>query len=449
MEFNSIEFIFLFLPAFLLVYYLVPIKGRNWLLAFGGLVFYAIGVYSRLWCLILLLGLTILTWLAGIWMEQVKNRAAFLSFCLVVLFGCLLGFKYAGLFGTGIALPLGASFYIFQMSAYLTDVYRHKSQAERSIIRYGAGVLLFPKLLSGPLMEPKRLQLQLERRQCSISSLDDGIRDFIMGLSMKVLLADRIGGLWGQAKAIGFESLSTPMAWLALLAYSLQLYFDFCGYSWMAIGLGRMLGFRLPLNFDHPYVARSTSEFWRRWHITLGRWFREYVYIPLGGSRNGTIRWFISSLTVWIATGIWHGSSLNFIVWGMFQFLLIVLERFWLGKFLEKHRIISHVYMILVILFGWLIFAVQDVSQIGLYVSRLVPLFGTGTAVNSRDVLIHGSQYAPFLLLGILFATPLPQMLWKPVQNRWLGTVFCFLLFWISVFYLAVATNDPFMYFSF
>lgn len=449
MEFNSIRFIFQFLPVFLLVYYLMPEKTRNWVLVLGSIGFYAVGVWNRPWCLLLLLGLTFLSWLAGIAMERVCWRKSFLSLCLVILFGCLLSFKYAGHFGTGIALPLGVSFFTFQMAAGLVDIFRGVTRAEPNIIRYSAGILLFPKLLSGPLMEPERLRLQVKHRRCGICSVDDGLRDFILGLSMKTLLADRIGGLWGQAKAIGFESLSTPMAWMCVLAYSLQLYFDFCGYSRMAVGIGKMLGFRLPQNFDHPYISRSASEFWRRWHITLGHWFRDYVYIPLGGSRHGTACWIFSSLMVWLLTGIWHGSSLNFIVWGMFQFLLILLERFWLGSFLEKHKIISHVYMIFVILFSWLIFAVPDLQEIGIYISRLVPLFGIGTAVNPRDFLIHGEKYIVFLLLGILFATPLPQRLWKPVRNRWLGTVICFLLFWVSVFYLAVATNDPFLYFNF
>ncbi|MGM9640741.1 MAG: MBOAT family O-acyltransferase [Faecousia sp.] len=449
MEFNSINFIFFFLPAFLLVYYLVPAGSRNPVLTLGSLVFYAIGVRDRIWCLALLLGLIFLSWLAGLWMEHVSRRGLFLAGCLTVLFGGLLGFKYSGLFGQGIALPLGISFFTFQMAAYLIDLYRCKTQPELSLLRYSAGILLFPKLLSGPLMEPERLRLQLAHRRFGICAVDDGLRDFILGLSMKTLLADRLGGLWSQATTIGFESLSAPMAWMALLAFSLQLYFDFCGYSRMAIGLGKMLGFRLPQNFDYPYVAASMADFWRRWHITLGAWFREYLYIPLGGSRNGTARWFISSLVVWLATGIWHGSTSNFIVWGMFQFLLILLERFWMGDFLKKHRVFSHVYMILAIMLSWLLFAVRDLDQILLYLSRLVPLFGTGTAVNPRDFMIYGSQYLPYLLAGIVFSTPLLHKPWKRVRNRWLGTVICFLLFWVSVFCLSVSVNDPFLYFSF
>lgn len=449
MEFNSINFIFFFLPAFLLVYYLVPAGSRNPVLTLGSLVFYAIGVRDRIWCLALLLGLIFLSWLAGLRMERTERRGLFLAGCLTVLFGSLLGFKYSGLFGQGIALPLGMSFFTFQMSAYLMDLYRCKTQPERSLLRYSAGILLFPKLLSGPLMEPERVRLQLTHRRCGICAVDDGLRDFILGLSMKTLLADRLGGLWNQATTIGFESLSAPMAWMALLAFSLQLYFDFCGYSRMAIGLGKMLGFRLPQNFEYPYIATSMADFWRRWHITLGAWFREYLYIPLGGSRNGTARWLLSSLAVWLATGIWHGSSLNFIVWGMFQFLLILLERFWMGDFLKKHRVFSHVYMILAIMLSWLLFAVRDLDQILLYLSRLVPLFGTGTAVNPRDFLIYGSQYLPYLLAGIVFSTPLLHKLWRKVRNRWPGTVLCFLLFWVSVFCLSVSVNDPFLYFSF
>ena len=284
MGFNTLPFIFIFLPVFLAVYYLMPERLRNGVLTLGSLVFYLLGTWKRPWCLALLLGLMALTWLSG---RKLAGSKPLLVGNLLVLGLCLFGFKYAGLLGSGIALPLGLSFYSFQMAAYVIDVYRGRMEPEECPVSYAAEILMFPKLLSGPLMDPADLKEQMYRRTCTLRKLDAGLRDFIIGLSMKVLLANQIGGLWRQVKTIGFESVSTPMAWLGLVAYSLQLYLDFCGYSWMAIGVGELLGFRLPRNFEHPYAARSMRDFWRRWHISLSSWFRDYVYIPLGGSKKG------------------------------------------------------------------------------------------------------------------------------------------------------------------
>ena len=331
MGFNTLPFIFIFLPVFLAVYYLMPERLRNGVLALGSLVFYLLGTWQRPWCLALLLGLMALTWLSG---RKLAGSKPLLVGNLLVLGLCLFGFKYAGLLGSGIALPLGLSFYSFQMAAYVIDVYRGRMEPEECPVSYAAEILMFPKLLSGPLMDPAELKAQMYRRTCTLRELDAGLRDFIIGLSMKVLLANQIGGLWRQVKTIGFESVSTPMAWLGLVAYSLQLYLDFCGYSWMAIGVGEMLGFRLPRNFKQPYPARSLQDFWRRWHISLSSWFRDYVYIPLGGSKKGEGRTYLNLLVVWLFTGLWHGSTLNFLLWGLFLFALISLERLGWGKVL-------------------------------------------------------------------------------------------------------------------
>ena len=274
------------------------------------------------------------------------------------------------------------------------------------------------------------------------------LRDFIIGLSMKVLLANQIGGLWRQVKTIGFESVSTPMAWLGLVAYSLQLYLDFCGYSWMAIGVGEMLGFRLPRNFEHPYAARSMRDFWRRWHISLSSWFRDYVYIPLGGSKKGEGRTYLNLLVVWLFTGLWHGSTLNFLLWGLFLFALISLERLGWGKVLRRSQVISRLYMILVIPLSWMLFAIPSLKDIGSYIGRLFAFSG-GTAVHARDFLVYGRQYAVVLVIGLLVSTPLPEKLWRRIRTSPLGTVLLLVLFWVCVYCMAVATNDPFMYFSF
>ena len=335
MGFNTLPFVFVFLPLFLAAFYLVPARWRAGLLCLGSLVFYVIGVWQRPWCLAPLLGLAVLVYLLGLRMRPRESRGL-LVLGLAALFGCLFFFKYAGLLGLGVTLPLAISFYSFQLAAYLIDVYRGRAPAERKPLLFFTGVLLFPKLLSGPLMDPLSLHEQLsDPPRPGLEDFDSGLRDFILGLSMKVLLANQIGGLWRQVGNIGYESVSTPLAWMGIAAYSLQLYLDFCGYSWMALGLGRMLGFRLPRNFEHPYAARSMQDFWRRWHISLSSWFRDYVYIPLGGSREGTARTYLNLLAVWVLTGLWHGSTLNFLLWGLLLFALIALERAGWGRVLE------------------------------------------------------------------------------------------------------------------
>ena len=349
MGFNSLEFIFLFLPGFLGCYYLFPPSRRNMVLALGSMVFYVIGTWRHPWWIVLLAAEVMLTWATGLILPRFQAKKRLLSAGLVLLFGILLLFKYLGLLGVGVALPLGISFYTFQMAAYLIDVTRGQVEPVRRPWDYLAGILMFPKLLSGPLMPAGELRSQLVRRRYSLEGFDRGLREFIVGLSMKVLLADRVGGLWSQVQTIGFESISTPMAWLGLAGYCFQLYFDFWGYSRMAVGLGHMLGFSLPRNFDHPYAARTMTDFWRRWHITLGAWFRDYVYIPMGGSRQGMPRTILNLLVVWLLTGIWHGSTWNFLLWGLLIFLLIALEKLGLGPFLERHRRVARVYMLLAI----------------------------------------------------------------------------------------------------
>ena len=405
MGFNTLPFIFIFLPVFLAVYYLMPERLRNGVLTLGSLVFYLLGTWKRPWCLALLLGLMALTWLSG---RKLAGSKPLLVGNLLVLGLCLFGFKYAGLLGSGIALPLGLSFYSFQMAAYVIDVYRGRMEPEECPVSYAAEILMFPKLLSGPLMDPAELKAQMYRRTCTLRELDAGLRDFIIGLSMKVLLANQIGGLWRQVKTIGFESVSTPMAWLGLVAYSLQLYLDFCGYSWMAIGVGELLGFRLPRNFEHPYAARSMRDFWRRWHISLSSWFRDYVYIPLGGSREGKARTYLNLLAVWVLTGLWHGASRNFVLWGLYFFVLLVIERF-TRKYLEKiPGVLRWAATFLLLVVGWNIFYFTDGTR--LLESFRVMLGAAGTGFADEQLRISFINNLPLLILCILGSTPLPQI---------------------------------------
>lgn len=450
MVFSSLDFLFIFLPLFLSIYYIVSTPYRNWALLAGSLAFYSYGAISRPWVIVLFLGFNTMIYFVGRLLEQpIHARTSVLSGCLAIIFCCLLGFKYAGLFSGGtILLPLGISFYSFQMAGYLIDIYRKKIKAEHSFWKLFTGMAMFPKLISGPITPYGSLSRQLDQRTYSWQRFDYGLRDFVLGLGMKTLLADQIGGLWHQIQTIGFESISTPLAWLGLAGFSLQLYFDFYGYSLMAIGLGRMLGFRLPKNFVLPYTSRSMTEFWRCWHITLGRWFLEYVYIPLGGNRKGKTKELRNLLIVWLLTGVWHGATPNFILWGLYIFCFIAIEKLWLGKYLEQGYIWPHIYLLFTIMLSWMLFAIPDMSQIGYYISHLFPLFGT-IEVPPADFFRLAKQYGLFVVIGITVSTALFMRWWDKIRQTRLGTIILFLIFWLSVYYLSAGLNDPFLYFSF
>ena len=443
MSFNSQQFVFLFLPAMLAVYYVTPPRARGVTLLVGSIFFYYWGVRDHLWMLWLLLGLLAWTYAAGVVMVYRRRWArSILIVSWTVLFGLLLFFKYMGLFtDSPLPLPLGMSFYSFTMAAYLADVARRKGPADWNPLRFANGVLLFPKMVSGPITP----LTDVRRANCRVSNFDLGLREFLWGLGLKLLLADQIGGLWRQLGNIGYESVSAPLAWLGLVAFSLQLYFDFYGYSKMAVGVGHMLGYNLPENFDHPYAARTMTDFWRRWHITLGAWFRDYIYIPLGGSRCGEGQHIRNLLVVWLCTGLWHGSTVNYLLWGLSLFGLVVLEKRWIGNFLRRHGIISHIYMIFACLLTWMLFAIMDLSQLGVFAARLVSDFSWSAPDFQRNL----SQYGIYLVAGILLATPYPERIWKRLQRTVFGTVVLAVIFWAAAYAMAAGQNDPFLYFSF
>ncbi len=466
MAFSSFDFIFVFLPVFLILYYLVPASRRSLVLLAGSAVFYAYGTVKAPFSMVLLGGLTVLTYYAARGLVRVKKKTGetvrstfLLCVMLVLMFGLLLFYKYSGLLphGVSLALPLGISFYVFSISGYLVDVYRGKMEAERSFVRYAACVLMFPKLLSGPIAPLREVNMDMREADTTetlirLSNVDDGLRTFLFGLGLKVLIADRLSGLWNEVGGIGYESLSVPMAWLGVLAFSLRLYFDFWGYSLMAMGVGEMLGYDLPENFKHPYAARTMTDFWRRWHVTLGAWFKEYIYIPLGGSRCAKWRMFFNMGVVWLATGIWHGATANFLLWAGFLFLLICLEKLLYGKFLESEgkaaQVISHVYMIPVILFSWLLFAVTDLDLLRDYAVRLFSFGERG--VNPMDWLGALTDYGVYLAAGIAFSVPaVPRFFEKKVKHTWVGTVLLLLVFVFAMYSAAMGQNDPFMYFGF
>lgn len=441
MQFNSIEFIFCFLPLFLAAYFIFPEKNRHTVLLVGSLVFYAFACSGNYWSLAILIICTMLCYLAGISLQK-HNSCRLLAVYLTLLTSLLAFFK---LYDGGKHLSAGMSFYLFQLAAYLIDVYRKKLEPCRDIVHFGSQITMFPKLLSGPLMAPALLH-QDRPDKAEAGRIREGIQLLILGLGLKVILANRLGGLWAQPAVVGYENISTPAAWLTLTAYTMQLYFDFYGYSLMAIGIGKMIGYDLPKNFDDPYVSKTVSEFYRRWHMTLGLWFREYVYIPLGGNRRGPLRTILNLAVVWFFTGIWHGVGGNYLLWAGFLFLLIVNERLWLGKWLKKSQVLCHAYLIFVILLSWVPFAIGDWNQMLVFLGRL---FGVGTAVDPSDYLVWGKDYFGLIAAGVILATPMPAKVWKRIRCSTAADAALVALLWVVVYYISTAAQDPFLYFRY
>lgn len=470
MVFSDIGFIFFFLPVFLFLYFFIPQRFRTPFLFAGSLVFYLIGSLERPEYFFLLILTVILTYFSGLLISKFKKRKKpIFVFTLILLFGTLIFFKYTDFLFSGIngviafsgvsedaflpllnlALPLGLSFYIFQAVSYVADVYSEKYAAERSFVKFGAYLCMFPYLLSGPLVSYDRIRKDLTGKRFSLEDFSEGLKIFVLGLGLKVILANNVGGLWRETVKIGFDSVSTPLAWLAVAAYSFQLYFDFYGYSLMAKGLGRILGFNVPDNFRSPYMSLSMTEFWRRWHITLGQWFKKYIYIPLGGNRKGGVRTFLNLLVVWLFTGLWHGSSLNFVVWGLFLFVIIIIEKSCLKKYLDRFPLFGHIYMFILIPVSWVIFAVSDFGSMGMLFSKLFPFFSHTPAAESLDFLRLGKSYAAYLVAGAVFSTGFPGKIYARFKNGVVAAIFLAAVFGASVYCLYRGLNDPFMYFKF
>ncbi|MDD5886549.1 MAG: MBOAT family protein [Oscillospiraceae bacterium] len=471
MVFSSLQFIFIFLPAFLLVYYLVPDRWRNTVLFAGSMAFYLVGAWHEPIYVVFLLIAVLFNYFCGILLEGGKYRKFWLIVGLVFDLGWLFVFKYAdfligginriihaasataaGIQTLNLTLPIGISFYTFQSVSYLIDVYRGDVHAESNFINYGAYLTMFPQLIAGPIVKYQTVQERLQRRNYSFFQLVDGFKVFICGLGLKVLLANRLAGLWGSMEAIGYDYVSTPLAWCGILAYTFEIYFDFFGYSLMAIGLGRMLGFEFPQNFNHPYLSLSMTEFWRRWHMTLGSWFRDYVYIPLGGNRCSRPRMYFNLFVVWALTGLWHGAHMNFVLWGLVTFVLIAIEKAGWLDILERHRWAGHLYMFFVLAVMWSLFAITDFHDIGHFLARLFPIFGhfsTGAVHPGADFGRLFRQYWVFLLLGFCFSTQVPYRLYEKVKDNIIGTAFLLAVFWGSVYCIYKGMNDPFLYFRF
>ena len=457
MIFSSLLFLFWFIPIFFIFYYLCPEKVRNVVLFVGSIIFYGWGEPKFL---ILIFISILVNYFAGRLIERYYGspalRKTFLILAMIFDFGMLFFFKYInffitninGIFGTSLSkvsvtLPLGISFYTFQIASYVIDTYRGKIKAEHSLLILGTYLCMFPQLIAGPIVVYSDVAAALKNRTIDMAKVSDGISIFVLGLGSKVLIANNVGALFTEAGKIGYGNVSMPLAWLSMIAYSLQIYFDFNGYSLMAIGLGKMLGFEFPQNFNHPYMADSITDFWRRWHITLSTWFREYVYIPLGGNRKGEFRTYVNLFIVWTLTGFWHGADWNFILWGLFFFVVLSVEKKFLKNFLGEHKVFAHIYTKLLIAFSWMIFAITDLKELGVYYKALF---------NFRfdsEVLFYLRNYGVVLALGILLSTPAFAGIYNKYRNRTLGYVFTMLVLILSVAYLADASYNPFLYFRF
>ena len=460
MVFSSISFIYIFLPVFLLVYYLVPAGLRNAVLFLGSLAFYTVGSIDNPEHIAIFVIFLIVNWRIGIKLDarphaNNRKRRAWLTVGLILDIGNLFYFKYMGFaadqFGIAlseIVLPIGISFYTFQAMSYLLDIYRGSCRPAFNIIDFGAYLAMFPQLIAGPIVTYPTVAEALKQHSRPKEHFISGAEIFIFGLASKVLLANQIAGLWRQCVNIGFESITVLMAWMGIFAYSFQLYFDFCGYSLMAIGLGKMLGFDFPENFRDPYMSVSMTEFWRRWHITLGSWFRDYVYIPLGGSRKGKARTWLNLFIVWMLTGIWHGAGYNFLLWGFALFVLISIEKLGVKDFFDRHKWLGHIYMFFAIPLSWALFVNTDFSRLILFFSRLVGR-GETIAVFTEDYIKYGRQYGLLLFLCFIFSTDLPRKIKKKIEGTLPYYLIILVLFWAVAWCLYKGMDDPFLYFQF
>lgn len=471
MVFSSLVFLFVFLPITLLLYFLVPRRFRNFVLLVVSLVFYAWGepVY-----VVLMLFSTVVDYVHGLLVEkyrdQPKKAKRVVLSSVIINLGLLTFFKYSSfiianinaIFGTAfsipdIALPIGISFYTFQTMSYTIDIFRGDAPAQRKIVDLGSYVAMFPQLIAGPIVRYRTVAEQLNHRKETVDRFADGVRRFIIGLGKKVLLANNIGLVWDTISSTEITSLTVLTAWLGVLAFGLQIYFDFSGYSDMAIGLGKMFGFELLENFNYPYISQSITEFWRRWHISLGSWFRDYVYIPLGGNRKGKYRTYLNVFIVWFLTGLWHGASWNFVLWGLYFGIIISIEKAFLMKWLNKGpAFIRHIYTLFLLLIGWGLFAFDNFEKLSQYFKVMFGLNGEG--LYNQMTLFYLSSNALSLIILIVASTPLMKGLYGRLSSissfKWglevvvMPLIYLVILF-VSTAYLVDSSYNPFLYFRF
>jgi alginate O-acetyltransferase complex protein AlgI len=468
MVFSSLFFTFAFLPITLILYYTLGKRLRNVVLLVVSLFFYAWGepVYVLLMCVSIMVN-----FLLGLLLGKAdtgRGRKLFLIISLVFNVGCLAYFKYAGMLihtveamsgmqlpAAAPALPLGISFYTFHILSYVIDVYRGRIRPQKSLVLFALYISMFPQLVAGPIVKYADIEAQLADRSVNFQKFTSGLNRFLCGLAKKVLLANNIGLLWSEVKVMPGSELSVLLAWAGIIAFTLQIYFDFSGYSDMAIGLGKMLGFRFKENFRYPYISQSVSEFWRRWHISLGSWFRDYVYIPLGGNRAGKRRLILNLFVVWFLTGLWHGASWNFVFWGLYFGVLILIEKMFLEKHMKRWpQAVRHLYLLLAVVIGWVFF---DFTNLADALGFLHIMFGLGgTVFINAQTIAKFEAYSVLFLLCVIASSPWPKKLALSLRNKFHRAIFktavvvyygVFLFF--STAYMVGSTFNPFIYFRF
>lgn len=469
MTFYSPEFIFIFLPCFVVLYAMMRGKAKNALLFLGSLVFYwfasgkailPVGILVTIILVNYTIGLII--GISGANGKRIALSVGFVLDSVILLSPKLFEILTASLPESpaiSIIAPVGFSFYMFKNMSYIRQVYDGRVKAESSFLALGAYVSLFSQVLSGPIQTYADFKRELNESRVTLAGVNSGIYEFIIGLSLKILLADRIIRVWNAGlygiNSIGVDSISTPLAWLGFLSFPLYLYFEFYGYSLMSRGVGRMLGYETPDNFLFPYMSRSVGEFWRRWHMTLGEWFKENVYFPLGGNRRGMPRTLLNLTAVWVLTGVWHalcfdGNGINFMLWAGFLLLFILLERVGALKFVTESRVLSHIYLPIVILFSWVLFNTNltTFGDLASYLGRLFPFFGEiPEYINSEDVLVHLKDVGAYMAIGIVFLTPLPRRIYEKIcQVKPLAVTLMLVLFWLSVYLIFCEGANPMVY---
>ena len=467
MVFSSLLFLFIYLPIVLAVYYIVPLKWRNPWLLLANLVFYGWGepVYIAL-----MLFSMVFNYFGGKFVSQYRGKdqhkaKTILVVVIIVNLAMLAFFKYYNLFAhtldlipglsfikpLSIALPIGISFYTFQKMSYSIDIYRGDCDAQKSFVSFGTFVTLFPQLIAGPIVRYKDIASQLNFRAKSADQFASGVRRLTVGLAKKVLIANNIGRLWDTYSAMAAPDLSVVGSWIGIIAFSLQIYFDFSGYSDMAIGLGRMLGFEFLENFNYPYISKSVTEFWRRWHISLGTWFRDYVYIPLGGNRKGKYRQLLNITIVWALTGFWHGASWTFMLWGLYYAAFLIFEKLYWLKVLEKApKFVGHIYTILVAVCGWVVFQLTSLSDCARYYRAMFG-FGSGGFYNKVDGF-YAASFAIVFVIAFIACTPFAKNLYSKLSAKaqsFVTPVLIVLGLVVCTAYLVDATYNPFLYFRF
>lgn len=456
MVFSSLTFLFFFLPLVLSMYYIFPNKLKNFILLLFSLLFYSWGEPKYIWIMVFS---SIVDFIHAKIIDKnrgnIKSKIALCS-SIIINLSLLFYFKYLAffldtsnsIFGTdfiipSIVLPIGISFYTFQTMSYSIDVYLNNAKVQSNFISFAAYVSLFPQLVAGPIVRYKDVAEELDNRKHTFDNLYEGISLFIIGLGKKVIFANNMGLIWTYVKSTDISSISTLTAWLGIIAFALQIYFDFSGYSEMAIGLGKMFGFNFCKNFDYPYISKSITEFWRRWHMSLGQWFRDYVYIPLGGNRCSKRRWLFNIFIVWMITGLWHGAGVNFILWGLYFALILIIEKLFLLKYLDKlPNFIKHLYSLILIINGWVLFELFDFNSITAYFKAM---YLNNTFIDSTFIYLI-SQNLIILILTILASTPIFK---KLLKNEYIKFTVLIISFFISIAFLVDASFNPFLYFRF